>query len=152
MPSKYIKKKDRLKTTVETNTDGLDEIKNLSLPENQKEKEETAEQTAQRLSEQIPETKERKKYTKKTKEDGIFDESSFKPLITVGLHFINDRCPNPVEPTEPEIEMISKSVLECVNKYGGTIAEYMPLITLLGSTAMFLVPRLQTNKKEPVLL
>jgi hypothetical protein len=119
-----------------------DELVDTVIPQNNKPKTDSPAEVAEKLATEETGKKERKPYTKRVKEESLFDETSFKPLITVACYFVNDRCPNKIEPTDAEISMISKAVQECLNKYGGTIAEYMPLVTLAGSTAMFLVPRL----------
>lgn len=140
MPKKYIKKKDRIKEGVTTeNTD----IASSMVSQNEKPKPDDPKTVAENLTNDnsAGEEKPKRQYKKREKLDEL--KGSFKPIVTVGLNFLSQRMPNPIEPSEPEIEMVDNALTECINLYGGTIAEYIPLVTLAGSIAMFTIPRLQ---------
>lgn len=100
-----------------------------------------------------PEQPARKKYQRKTKvvddkETKLTEiEKGIEPLTGMLLKGINNLYPQPKEVSEEEIKAVNNGLALVMTKYMESFDKYVPEMMLLGSIALFSLPRLKKPER-----
>ena len=71
---------------------------------------------------------------------------SFAVVVYLGLNFLSSRLPNPIPPSEEEIEAINQAVTAEMAKLIPSVDRWKEELLLAGTLIMFFIPRLKRQK------